>query len=145
MGQRRTWHETDDGYLWMVVVMDLTLVASVTVLLTETWYFADLTADVWTHSDLTCAPLVRMISSDKGVITLFHINSMREQKAQGNGQKMKKQRERNFERRRRSERGQASTRQDETGHERKSKAQVIYLWTHTKTDRLKEIERDRCR
>ena len=51
-------------------------VASVTVLLTETWYFVDVTADVWTHSDRACAcsPLVPMISSEKGVITLFHIN-----------------------------------------------------------------------
>ena len=46
-------HDTrlDDGYLWILVDMDLNPVASVTVLLTETWYFVDLTADVWTHSD----------------------------------------------------------------------------------------------
>ena len=29
--------------------------ASVTVLPIETWYLVDLTADVWTHSDSTCA------------------------------------------------------------------------------------------
>ena len=49
--QRGTWHETDGGYLWILVGMDLNPVASVTVLLTETWYFVDLTVDVWTHSD----------------------------------------------------------------------------------------------
>ena len=49
-GQRATWHETDGGYSWILVGMDLNPVASVTVLLTETWYFVNLTADVWTHS-----------------------------------------------------------------------------------------------
>ena len=42
MEQRGTWHETEHGYLWMLVGMDLYPVASVTVLLTETWYFVDL-------------------------------------------------------------------------------------------------------
>ena len=56
--------------------MDLNPAASVTVLLTETWHIADLTAGVWTHPDSTCvcSPLVRMISSEKGVVTLFHSN-----------------------------------------------------------------------
>ena len=49
--QRGTWHETERVYLWMLVGMDLNLVASVTVLLTETCYVVDLTVDVWTHSD----------------------------------------------------------------------------------------------
>ena len=40
IGQRGTWHETDGGYLWILVGIDLNPVASVTVLLseTETWY-----------------------------------------------------------------------------------------------------------
>ena len=45
--QRGTRHETDDGYLWILVGMDLSPVASVTVLLTGTWHLVDLTADVW--------------------------------------------------------------------------------------------------
>ena len=49
--QRGTCHESGDGYLWIMVGMDLNPVASVTVFLTETWYRTDLTADVWTHSD----------------------------------------------------------------------------------------------
>ena len=51
IGLGGTWHETDDVYLWVPVGMDLKLVAAVTVLLTETWYFVDLTAHLWTHSD----------------------------------------------------------------------------------------------
>ena len=50
-GQRRTWHETDDGYLWTFVGMDLNFVTSVTVLLTEIWHLANMPADVWIHSD----------------------------------------------------------------------------------------------
>ena len=51
VGQRRTWHETDDGYLWTLVGMDLNFVTSVTVLLTENSHLANLPADVWIHSD----------------------------------------------------------------------------------------------
>ena len=40
--KRGTWHDTEHGYLWMLVGMDLNPVASVTVLLTETWYLLDL-------------------------------------------------------------------------------------------------------
>ena len=39
--QRGAWHETEHGYLWILVGMDLNPVASVTVLLTETWYLVD--------------------------------------------------------------------------------------------------------
>ena len=35
-GQRETWHETDGGYLWILVVWTLDPVASATMLLTET-------------------------------------------------------------------------------------------------------------
>ena len=48
--QRETWHETDGGYLWILVVWTLDLVASATMLLTDL-HLVDLTADVWTHSD----------------------------------------------------------------------------------------------
>ena len=51
VSSRGTWHEIERGYLWILVGMDLNLVSSVTVLLTETWYLLDLTADVWTHYD----------------------------------------------------------------------------------------------
>ena len=34
--QRGTWHETDGGYLWILVVWTLDLVASDTMLLTDT-------------------------------------------------------------------------------------------------------------
>ena len=52
VGQRGTWHETERGYLWILVGRDLNPVASVTVLLTEIWHLVDLTtADVWSHSD----------------------------------------------------------------------------------------------
>ena len=34
--QRGTWHETDGGYLWILVVWTLDPVASATMLLTET-------------------------------------------------------------------------------------------------------------
>ena len=36
IGQRGTWHETDGGYLWILVVWTLDPVASATMLLTET-------------------------------------------------------------------------------------------------------------
>ena len=49
IGRRGAWHETDDGYLWILVDIDLNLVASVAVLLTETWYYVDFTADVCIH------------------------------------------------------------------------------------------------
>ena len=39
--QRGAWHETERGCMWMLVVMELTPVASLTVLLTETWYLVD--------------------------------------------------------------------------------------------------------
>ena len=40
--QRGTWHVTERWYLRILVGMDLNLVASVTVLLIETWYSVDL-------------------------------------------------------------------------------------------------------
>ena len=40
--QSGAWHETERGYLWILVGMDLNLAGSVTVLLTETWYLIDL-------------------------------------------------------------------------------------------------------
>ena len=49
--QRGTWHETDGGYLWILVVWTLDPVASVTMLLTDDLHLVDLTADVWAHSD----------------------------------------------------------------------------------------------
>ena len=57
IGQRGKRHEIDHGYLWILVVMDLNPVASVTVLLTETWYLVDLTADVWTLTERAHAVL----------------------------------------------------------------------------------------
>ena len=41
-GQRGTWHETECGYLWMLVGMVLNPVESLSVLLTETWHRVDL-------------------------------------------------------------------------------------------------------
>ena len=35
LGQRGAWHETERGYFWMLLGMDLNLVAFLTVLLTE--------------------------------------------------------------------------------------------------------------
>ena len=42
LGQRGAWHETERGYFWMLLGMDLNPVASLTVLLTEIWQRVDL-------------------------------------------------------------------------------------------------------
>ena len=73
--QRGTWHETDGGYLWILVVWTLDPVASETMLLTDTCTFLTWQQTCgFTLTERAHAALWFESRRENGVITLIHIN-----------------------------------------------------------------------